>query len=269
VRRGVDQRSGVPVSATKPVAAEAAVGRASDQSLVGNVLYIDQYALTRDCFASEFAMLLLPEFSLAAFGTLAEARRDAARFKRSCGVIYHALSLPIDDGRVSQDVALIRDVLSGIPIVLLSNLEAAGNVADAMRHGVAGYIPISLSLKIASQAIRLVLAGGTFVPASALSPTSGLQRNRSHVNSVPASAGLTSRQSEVLHQLWQGRQNKAIAHELGMCEGTVKVHIKHIMKRLGAHNRTQVVLMTRQMSGESENRGTKHISTTQLSPMTT
>ena len=45
----------------------------------------------------------------------------------------------------------------------------------------------------------------------------------------------------------QGKQNKIIAYELGMCETTVKVHIRLIMKKLNARNRTQVVLMTRSM----------------------
>ena len=54
---------------------------------------------------------------------------------------------------------------------------------------------------------------------------------------------------EILHQLWQGKQNKKIAHDLDMSENTVKVHIHHIMKKLNAHNRTQVVLLTRSLKG--------------------
>jgi DNA-binding NarL/FixJ family response regulator len=47
-----------------------------------------------------------------------------------------------------------------------------------------------------------------------------------------------------LERLKQGKQNKIIAYELSMCESTVKVHIRHIMKKLKARNRTQVVLLT-------------------------
>ena len=53
-----------------------------------------------------------------------------------------------------------------------------------------------------------------------------------------------SRQLEVLEGLKQGKQNKIIAHELNMCESTVKVHIRILMKKLKARNRTQVVLLT-------------------------
>jgi DNA-binding NarL/FixJ family response regulator len=53
------------------------------------------------------------------------------------------------------------------------------------------------------------------------------------------------RQRQVLERLNEGKQNKIIAYELGMAESTVKVHIRHIMKKLNARNRTQVVLMSR------------------------
>ena len=51
----------------------------------------------------------------------------------------------------------------------------------------------------------------------------------------------------MLERLRQGKQNKIIAYELGMCESTVKVHIRLIMKKLNARNRTQVVLLTNSM----------------------
>ena len=51
----------------------------------------------------------------------------------------------------------------------------------------------------------------------------------------------------MLEILQQGKQNKTIAFELGMCESTVKVHIRHIMRKINARNRTQVVLMTKHL----------------------
>ena len=57
------------------------------------------------------------------------------------------------------------------------------------------------------------------------------------------------RQMEILQQLWQGKQNKKIGHDLDISENTVKVHIHHIMKKLNAPNRTQVVLLTRSLKG--------------------
>src|SRR5262249_14775174 len=135
------------------------------------ILYIDRCALTRHCVANELAKLLVPEFTLSAFCTAADAGSDASLLKRSCCIIYHAQSLPIDDAQFALDLRLIHEALSGIPIVVLSNLESAKNVVGALRQGVAGYVPTSLSPGIVSEAVRLVLAGGTFIPASAVLST--------------------------------------------------------------------------------------------------
>ena len=63
------------------------------------------------------------------------------------------------------------------------------------------------------------------------------------VQKAPAD-GFTPRQSEILNCLRRGLSNKLIAYELQMCESTVKIHVRNIMKKLGATNRTQVVSMT-------------------------
>ena len=57
--------------------------------------------------------------------------------------------------------------------------------------------------------------------------------------------GFTRRQSQILDCLRRGMANKLIAYELNMCESTVKVHVRNIMKKLKATNRTQVAYMTR------------------------
>jgi len=145
-------------------------------------------------------------------------------------------------------------ILRGAPIIVLSNLEETDNVVDAMARGAKGYIPTSLSLKVVAEAIRLVHAGGTFVPASALqiSTSAAARPAQALADAAWAWAHLTPRQMEVLSHLWEGKQNKTIAHDLGMSEGTVKVHLKHIMKKLHASNRTQVVLIMRRILGERE-----------------
>jgi DNA-binding NarL/FixJ family response regulator len=137
---------------------------------------------------------------------------------------------------------------------LLSDIDETDNIVGSMRHGLAGYIPASLSLEIALEAIRLVLAGGIFVPASVLSSLGSPHRHRPSgvLKSSPHHISFTPRQTEVLRQLWEGKQNKIIARELGMSEGTVKVHIKQIMKKVSAHNRVQTVLITRQMLNQVE-----------------
>ena len=101
------------------------------------------------------------------------------------------------------------------------------------------------TLSITLAAIRLVKAGGTFVPVDLLlAPRTDRmppQQNR-----------LTSRQGAVLNHLQQGKANKIIAYELGMSESTVKVHVRNIMHKMGATNRTQAAYNARRLANDFE-----------------
>jgi DNA-binding NarL/FixJ family response regulator len=93
---------------------------------------------------------------------------------------------------------------------------------------------------IAIEAVRLVLAGGAYVPADFLlrpaSPGGALQQHR------PAFDAVTSRELTVVRAIQQGKQNKVIASELRMAESTVKVHVRNIMRKLSAKNRTDIAI---------------------------
>jgi DNA-binding NarL/FixJ family response regulator len=91
------------------------------------------------------------------------------------------------------------------------------------------------------QAIRLVLAGGVYLPAqimtSAAEPT--LTGGPSAPNPGNAQNGLTDRQREVLSLLRLGLSNKEIARDLGLSPNTVKIHVKAVLRALNVTNRTQ------------------------------
>jgi DNA-binding NarL/FixJ family response regulator len=81
-----------------------------------------------------------------------------------------------------------------------------------------------------------------YIPASTL-----MAANRLHETGGVAAhsglAGLTTRQLAVLEAVRRGKANKIIAYELNMCESTVKVHLRNIMKKLRARNRTEAAFM--------------------------
>jgi DNA-binding NarL/FixJ family response regulator len=136
--------------------------------------------------------------------------------------------------------SVIVVVSPGVPIVILSELEDYHQVSEAMRRGLSGFIPMTSSVKVAQSAIALVLAGGCFVP-------SGIVCTRS---TTPAAEGqargsvrLTEREAAVLGALQIGKPNKVIAYELNMCTNTVKVHVRNIMKKLQAKNRTELAYL--------------------------
>jgi len=147
------------------------------------------------------------------------------------------------EAEIEQDIDRLIQNTPGVPIIILSDREDAGSVLNALDKGVRGYIPVTTAFEVAVQAIRLVRAGGTFVPAVTLiSSRDSIEKAPPPVESSRKNL-FTPRQSTVVEALLQGKSNKIIAYELNMCESTVKVHVRNIMKKLRARNRTEVVCL--------------------------
>ncbi|KQP67338.1 hypothetical protein ASF41_05900 [Methylobacterium sp. Leaf111] len=142
--------------------------------------------------------------------------------------------------QMESELDTLVSVSPGVPIVLLSELEDYHQVTEAMRRGLSGFIPMTSSVKVAQSAIALVLAGGCFVPSGIVctppAPPAAEARGRGSVR-------LTEREAAVLGVLQIGKPNKVIAYELNMCTNTVKVHVRNIMKKLQAKNRTELAYL--------------------------
>jgi DNA-binding NarL/FixJ family response regulator len=123
------------------------------------------------------------------------------------------------------------------PIVVLVDTSDCGFVKQLLQHGARGVIPTVFQANIVLEAIGLVLAGGTFAPVESLMAMQ--QYNAMNPNRV--GSGLTAREAQIVELLRAGKPNKQIAFELDLSLGTVKVHLHNIMKKLGAHNRVQVL----------------------------
>ncbi len=154
------------------------------------------------------------------------------------------------EAEVERDVALISRRAADISVVILSDREDPGSVFSALDKGARGYITTSMAFDVAVQAIRLVHAGGTFVPACTLIASRDSIEGSPAVLDQPRRGLFTARQLAVVESLRQGKANKIIAHELNMCESTVKVHVRNIMKKLHAKNRTEVVFLMRGVEAE-------------------
>ena len=100
--------------------------------------------------------------------------------------------------------------------------------------------------------IRLVRAGGIFMPPNGF----GFQGSaaRSDARDTGLAHQFTPRQVAVLQHLRQGKANKIIAHELAMSESTVKVHVRNIMKKMKATNRTEVAFRLNRLTGGLDSR---------------
>jgi DNA-binding NarL/FixJ family response regulator len=146
------------------------------------------------------------------------------------------LRMPGADGL--STVRALRERAPEVPLVVVSAEDDPAHIAPLLALGVAGFIPKSEPPAVIVSALRLVLAGGTYVPprlaAAAAAPPPGA-----------ADAGLTPRQWEVVKLLARGLSNKAIANALGVTEGTVKVHLIAVFRALGVRNRTAAVIAAR------------------------
>jgi DNA-binding NarL/FixJ family response regulator len=156
----------------------------------------------------------------------------------------------VADPAVAEDLRWLRTHLAQVPVVVLADREDPASMAMALRAGVRGYLPTSTEPDVARHALALVLAGGSYAPPVALlaDEQEGATATPEPLRPCDLLAKLTPRQRQVLELLGQGRPNKVIAQRLAMCESTVKVHVRQIMRKLGATNRTEVALKLRELA---------------------
>jgi DNA-binding NarL/FixJ family response regulator len=147
----------------------------------------------------------------------------------------------VEDPAVLGQISQHRRLWPEVPVAVISDIEDRGEVAAAFREGARGFIPTALEPNLVMQALGFILAGGTFFPPNVLDRPG---RDGAEVQNrrPPAAHSLTPRQLDVLALLREGKSNKLIARDLAMCESTVKVHVRQIMRKLGAANRTQAAL---------------------------
>jgi DNA-binding NarL/FixJ family response regulator len=126
-----------------------------------------------------------------------------------------------------------------IPVVVLASNSDAELARSAICHGAKGYIPVTMGFEITIEAVRFVLAGGSYAPMDCLLPR---DPPKDPPSAPPRTDLVTGRELEVIRAIQKGKSNKVIAYELNMCESTVKVHVRNIMKKLHAVNRTDVAI---------------------------
>lgn len=118
----------------------------------------------------------------------------------------------------------------------------------ALGHGAAAFVPKSASIDLIVGALRTVLGGDVWLPASAATGTDAISLDRQEADATARLAALTPQQFRVLSMLSAGLLNKQIAADLGVSEATVKAHVSAVMQKLGVSNRTQAVLLAQRLS---------------------
>lgn len=156
--------------------------------------------------------------------------------------------------RGAATIAALRESYPTVPLIVVSGVVAEPDVRAVLRAGAAGYIPKGAMSRVMLQAIRLVLAGGRYLPPQLLReldgspPQAAADAGAQPAPEVERLQQLSPRQQEVFALLAQGLPNKAIARRLDISEGTVKSHIAAIFDLLGVHNRVAAVAEARKLS---------------------
>jgi DNA-binding NarL/FixJ family response regulator len=237
-----DKAGTQPSSALKGAALAERASAGAEPTVI---LYVDKQHLARDCISEQLATHL-PEWTIEPLASVSELLEHKDCSKVSL-VIFNTHGESLRNADVAGEMAMIAKA-AGSSLVIMSELDDATEVLLAVQLGARGYLPAGLPFRQVMAAIRFIDEGGTYIPVCVLA-SSELQRTSppQPMDERGRPIEFSPRQLQVLERLQQGKQNKIIAYELGMCESTVKVHIRHIMRKLNARNRTQVVLLTNKM----------------------
>lgn len=176
--------------------------------------------------------------------TLGEAHRllNAARAEDQRAQIL----LMYSEGRLGRDEeetlrAIHRDQPS-VKLIILGDPASLGLLAQACPTEIDGYLLNDMSVPGLTSAVELIMSGQRISPPCSQVATVGARPAQEVSISVKATAGLSAREAQILQLLLVGSSNKAMARQLAISHETVKVHMKALLRKLNARNRTQAAL---------------------------
>jgi DNA-binding NarL/FixJ family response regulator len=210
---------------------------------VPSFVVIDRRPLIGQCFLAALRSAE-PNFSFDGYPSIAAWQSAAS--PTSVGAVL--LCLPgghtpeKEREQIAQDLFELRAWNPNVEVAILSDCECPVHVVQVLRLGIKGYIATTDALEVVVQALQLVRAGGAYMPLACMMGV--LTQVETTTNETPSDLSLSPRQISVARALRKGTPNKIIAYELNMCESTVKVHVREIMRKLRAKNRTEIAYLT-------------------------
>ncbi|MBB3657687.1 DNA-binding NarL/FixJ family response regulator [Rhizobium sp. BK650] len=204
-----------------------------------SLVILDNRELDRQCLAQCMAAYRT-DLLILAFETIEEWKQKRNEYPPLSAILLNIGGKKIDEPSVSAQIRSLSSEFGAIPVIVLADSDDFTQIVRALEYGAKGYIPASVSVSVCMELIALSVAGGVFVPASTLFAMRHLLES-SNSTARPLAGIFTDRQAEVVEALRRGKANKIIAYELNLRESTVKVHVRNIMKKVKATNRTEVV----------------------------
>lgn len=149
-----------------------------------------------------------------------------------------------------EGIRSLRSQAPKTPILVVTGNDEDAVLLALFELGIAGFVPKTSNSSIIEAAIRLILAGGRYLPPRIAELATGRARSDG-ADALPPppvfNARLTDRQLNVLRLMALGQSNKEIAKQIGLSPATVKAHVAAAMAALGAVNRTEAALRAREL----------------------
>lgn len=145
-----------------------------------------------------------------------------------------------------QTLKLLREKDTEIPILILTTSDDAADLKECLRHDASGYLLKDMDPDDLVVALRKAIAGEMVVAPELAGKLATIIKNRDEdieEESKSIFSSLSPREMEILSHLTEGQSNKVIARHLGISDGTVKLHVKSILKKLGLHSRVEAAVL--------------------------
>ena len=237
------------VKVTKEYTATPSEGGPRSKGTSDLIVVIDLHMFSRECLARVLSSDC--QAQVACYATIDEWLASGQAMPASLVVLSQCGCSQVDAIKEVEHLNEVSERISRCPAAILSDNEDPDLIVKMLGKNIRAYVPSSLPIAIAVQAIELARAGGVFVPASSLIAAHRTPE-AAPTATQKANGMFTARQAAVVNALRRGKANKIIAYELKMRESTVKVHVRNIMKKLHATNRTEVAYIANQLFNGEE-----------------
>lgn len=202
------------------------------------VLLIDDHSLFRAGLEG-----LLERRGINVVASIGEAERgvEAAR-ELNPDIVLLDIRMPNTNGL--KILAQLRELDKKTPIVMLTTSREDTDIAEALQSGANGYLLKDMEPEDLISALQSIMKGETVV-AQELTATLArvVQGNIQHRQDEDKLSELTPREREILTLIAEGGSNKVIARNLGITDGTVKLHVKSILRKLNVHSRVEAAVI--------------------------
>ncbi|WP_211100687.1 LuxR C-terminal-related transcriptional regulator [Acuticoccus sediminis] len=212
-------------------------GAAVRAALPQRIALVDSQALMRQCVVRSLEAIC-PSSVIEQYASSEEWLASTKSAEPAHVVIYNISESIASASSTKEHLRGFIAAAEPSKVIVLSRSDDVSCVLDAIECGAVSYISLGSNLDELLEALRIAASGSIFVQRKSLLALRSLVKpqtdGRPRLDNF-----FTERQLAVARALRRGLANKTIAYELNLCESTVKVHIRNIMRKLKATNRTQ------------------------------